>query len=131
MPTTTANQVGMDMLIMGAVNQTAQISSSLLKAACSRCLCLQMTSSDAKDLYSSKWKRFSAFTIGTLTMSLTCLLYLVSAICAFCHYFASSSVTTFFFFFLLECKPAHVYSNSSIFLFNQNRKCYQVGVNVC
>lgn len=71
----------MDMLIMGAVNQTAQISSSWLKAACSWCLCLQMTSSDAKDLYSSKWKRFSAFTIGTLTMALTCLLYLVSAIC--------------------------------------------------
>ena len=66
---------------MGAVNQTAQISSSWLKAACSWCLCLQMTSSDAKDLYSSKWKRCAAFTIGTLTMVLTCLFYLVSAIC--------------------------------------------------
>lgn len=78
------SQRGMDTLIMGAVNQDAQFSPSWQQAACSWCIWLQMTSSDATDLQFSKWTRFSTaatVTIGTLTMALTCLLYWVSAIC--------------------------------------------------
>ncbi len=43
-----------------------------------------MTSTNALEFQSSKWTRFSTattVTIGTLTMALTCLLYLVSAFC--------------------------------------------------
>lgn len=31
----------------------------------------------------------------------------------------------------LDWKSVDIYSNFSIFLFNQSRKCYQVGVNIC
>ena len=66
------------------VNHMAQTSSSLKQATFSTCLWLQRISSGPTDFQARNWTRFSAattVTLCTLTMALTRLLYLVSAIC--------------------------------------------------